>query len=179
MEPSEASVEQFQYLAFQVAGEQYAVGISEVREIITFRPPTKVPMTPAYVMGVINLRGSVVPLTDLALKFGLTETAVSKRTCIIIVEVEFGGNTAVMGIVVDAVSTVIEVSSSDIGEAPSFGVGISAEYLKGMARTGDNFLPILDLSRVLAADGLIVALASEEGERAQAEDAPEATRAPN
>lgn len=173
MEPTEANTEHSQYLAFHVAGERYAVGISKVWEIITFRPPTRVPMTPAYVMGVINLRGSVVPLVDLAMKFGLPETAISKRTCIIIVDLELGSEVTVMGIVVDAVSAVIEVNSSDIEDTPSFGVGISAEYLRGMARIGDRFLPILDLNCVLATDDFDAALVAEEGATTLAKDAPE------
>jgi purine-binding chemotaxis protein CheW len=169
-ESTQASAERDQYLAFRVAGEAYAVEISEVREIITFRRPTQVPMTPAHVMGVINLRGGVVPLIDLALKFGLAETAVSKRTCIIIVDVALSADVTVMGIVVDAVSAVIEVSAGEIEQAPSFGVAVRAEYLRGMARIGDRFLPILDLGFVLASDDLAATLASGEGEAALADE---------
>ena len=170
-EPTQIGAELTQFLAFRVAEEAYAVGISEVREIVSFRPPTQVPMTPAHIMGVINLRGSVVPLIDLARKFGLPETAVSKRTCIIIADVTFGAEVGVMGMVVDAVSAVIEVDPGHIQEAPSFGAAVSAEYLRGMVRIGDRFLPILDLGFVLGAEDLVAARACTESAPAPAGEA--------
>ncbi len=176
MQATAASAEQAQFLAFQVAGAGYAVDISEVREIITFRPPTQVPMTPDHVMGVINLRGSVVPLIDLARKFGLPEIAVSKRTCIIIVDVALADDVGATGIVVDAVSAVIELDPDHIEEAPSFGLAVSAKYLGGMARLGDGFLPILDLGLVLAAGERFALEAAGENEPAAAEDPREDTR---
>lgn len=153
MQTRAASADQIQYPAFQAAGGVYALGISEVREIITFRSAAPVPMAPSHVMDAINLHGSVVPLIDLARKFELPETSVTKRTCIIIVDVAGAGESGAMGIVVIAVSAVLEVDADHVEQTPGFGLAVSVEYLREMAQIGGRFLPILDLGRVLAADG--------------------------
>ncbi len=167
MEASEARDEQFQYLTFGVDGEEYAIGILQVREIIGHRTPTIVPMAPDYVTGVINLRGSVVPVVDLAMKFGLPGVTITKRSCIVIVDVEVGNEIAMTGILVEGVHAVIDLPPDAIEAAPSFGTGAAGQYLLGMGTLGDKFVPILDIDRVLTEDGVLEGLASEDGEQTQ------------
>ncbi len=167
MEASEARDEQFQYLTFGVDGEEYAIGILQVREIIGHRTPTIVPMAPDYVTGVINLRGSVVPVVDLALKFGLPGVSITKRSCIVIVDVEVGNETAMTGILVEGVHAVIDLPPEAIEAAPNFGTGAAGHYLLGMGTLGEHFVPILDIDRVLTEDGVLEGLVSEDGEQMQ------------
>ena len=169
MEVSEAREEEFQYLTFGVDGGEYAIGILQVREIIGHRTPTTVPMAPDYVTGVINLRGSVVPVVDLALKFGLPGVAATKRTCIVIVDVEVGTELTMTGILVEGVHAVIDLRPDEIEPPPSFGTGAAGHYLLGMGTLGESFVPILDISRVLTEDGVLDGLAQEDGEQTPAE----------
>ncbi len=169
MEVSEAGEEQFQYLTFGVDGDEYAIGILKVREIIGNRTPTIVPMAPDYVTGVINLRGSVVPVVDLALKFGMPGVAVTKRTCIVIVDVEVGNELTMTGILVEGVHAVIDLRPDEIEPPPSFGTGAAGRYLLGMGTIGESFVPILDIDRVLTDDGVLEGLAPEDGEQAPPE----------
>ena len=140
------------YLAFRLADEVYAIDILRIREIIEYSTPTSVPMMPPSVRGVINLRGSVVPVIDLAIRFGRSPTGVGKRTCIVIVEVQHAGATHVLGLMVDGVNAVMEIAADDIEPAPSFGVKINAEFIEGMARSNGRFVIILDVSRALSID---------------------------
>ncbi|HWP22559.1 MAG TPA: chemotaxis protein CheW [Candidatus Binatia bacterium] len=139
-----------QYLTFHLAGEEYAIGILHVKEIIAYGAVTVVPQTPAFVRGVINLRGSVVPVVDLALKFGLSASPVTHRTCIIIVEVRLDGEPTIMGIIADSVSQVVELSADDILPPPPFGTRVKLDFLRGMGKAGAHFLLILDVDRVLS-----------------------------
>ena len=164
MEASEASEEQFQYLTFGVDGEEYAIGILQVREIIGHRTPTTVPMAPDYVAGVINMRGSVVSVVDLALKFGLPSAEVTKRTCIVIVDVVVGNELTMTGVLVEGVHAVIDLQPDEIEPPPGFGTGTAGQYLLGMGNLGERFLPILDIDRVLTEDGILEGLARENGE---------------
>ena len=138
------------YLAFRLADEVYAIDILRIREIIEYSTPTSVPMMPPSVRGVINLRGSVVPVIDLAIRFGRSPTGVGKRTCIVIVEVQHAGATHVLGLMVDGVNAVMEIAADDIEPAPSFGVKINAEFIEGMARSNGRFVIILDVGRALS-----------------------------
>jgi purine-binding chemotaxis protein CheW len=138
------------YLTFQLAGEEYAVGILHVKEIITYGTLTVVPQTPPFIRGVINLRGSVVPVVDLALKFGLSASPVTNRTCIVIVEVSLDGEPTVVGMIADSVSQVVELSADDILPAPPFGTQVKMNFLQGMGKAGARFLLILDIDRVLS-----------------------------
>jgi purine-binding chemotaxis protein CheW len=149
--------DQGQHLTFHLAGEEYAIGILRVKEIIEFGVVTKVPGTPPFIRGVINLRGSVVPVVDLAVKFGLPESPVTRRTCIVIVEVELEGEQTVMGVVADAVSQVLDLRPEDIEAPPAFGTRVRVEYLRGLGKLGKKFALILDVDRVLSADDLRVA----------------------
>ncbi len=146
------AVEQEQYLTFLLAGEEYAIGILKVKEIIEYDTVTTVPKTPRWVRGVINLRGAVVPVVDLGLKFGLEDRLVTKTTCIVIVEGQVEGQSTLMGVMVDAVSQVMDIAAGDVQEVPTFGTRITVDYLQGMAQLGKKFVLLLDIDKVLSAD---------------------------
>lgn len=149
------ATERMQYLTFQLAGEEYALGILRVREIIQWQEVTRVPTAPAAIRGVLNLRGAVVPVVDLGVKFGLGATEPTRRTCIVIVEVEREGGQTVMGIVADAVSQVMDLDDADIEPPPSFGTRMRVEFLEGMARMGDRFALVLNVDRLLSTAELL------------------------
>ena len=138
------------YLAFRLADEVYAIEILRIREIVEYSLPTTVPMMPASVRGVINLRGSVVPVIDLAIRFGRAATGVGKRTCFVIVEVEHAGATHVLGLMVDGVNAVMEIGADVIEPAPTFGTKVNTEFIAGMARINGRFIILLDIARVLS-----------------------------
>ena len=163
------AADQRQYLTFFLADEQYAVGVLSVKEIIEYGIVTKVPTTPPYIRGVINLRGSVVPVVDLAVKFGLTSVPVGRRTCIVIMETTLAGERVVMGVVADAVSQVIQFSPQDIEPAPAFGTSVRLQYLEGMAKLGTKFVLILNMDHVFAADDPVVSIAAQPFGAAPAE----------
>ena len=144
-----------QYLGFHLAGEECAVSILRVREIIEYEAVTRVPGTPPWVRGVMNLRGSVVPVIDLAVKLGLPETVVTKRTCIVVSEVDLDGERVVMGVVADAVSQVMDLAASEIEPPPAFGTAVRVDYLLGLGRLKDRFVLLLDIDRVLSAAELL------------------------
>jgi purine-binding chemotaxis protein CheW len=146
--------EQIQYLTFHLGGEEYAIGILRVKEIIEYGTLTVVPQTPPSIRGVINLRGNVVPVVDLALKFGIPQSPITNRTCIIIVEVELRGEQSVIGIIADSVSQVIELAPSEILPPPSFGTRVSVDFLHGMGRADKKFSLILNIDKVLSIDEL-------------------------
>lgn len=177
---AEPAAETMQYLTFALAGEQYAVGVLQVREILRYETVTSVPTAPAAVHGVLNLRGSVVPVIDLAVRFGLAPTPVTRRTCIVIVETGRDGDRAPMGILVDSVSQVLELGPDDIAPPPAFGAGERVEHLRGMARQGARFALVLDLERVLSHASLLAspaalaeaaAAAEAQADSADSEDA--------
>ena len=150
----EAAVQQ-QYLTFFLADEEYAVNIQKVKEIIEYSSVTKVPKVPHGIRGVINLRGNVVPVVDLAERFGLDERPITKTTCIVIVEVQQESENTVMGVIADAVNQVIELNAQDIEEPPAFGTRVRLEYLAGMGKLGKKFTLILNIDRVLSAAELL------------------------
>ncbi len=153
-----------QYLTFLLSGEMYAVGILNVKEIIEYGQLTEIPMMPAFIRGVINLRGSVVPVIDLSARFGGHQTETSRRTCIVIIELSNGEERHDIGVVVDAVSEVLEVSSADIEPAPSFGAKIRADFIDGMAKINGKFVIILDIQRVLSVEEIAtLATVTERG----------------
>jgi purine-binding chemotaxis protein CheW len=141
-----------QYLIFSLGGEQFAVGTLRVREIIEYGNISAVPMVPAFIRGVINLRGAVVPVIDLNARFGRQRTDASRRTCIVILEVASEEGTHVMGIIVDAVSAVRHIDESNVEPPPSFGTRIRADFIEGMAKVNGNFVILLDLGKVLSMD---------------------------
>jgi purine-binding chemotaxis protein CheW len=151
-----AAGEAHQYLTFQLAGEMYAVGILNVKEIIEYGHLTEIPMMPPFIRGVINLRGAVVPVVDLAARFGHEASEIGKRTCIVIVEVCQGEERHDLGIMVDAVSEVLEIPGSEIEPPPSFGSRIRADFIAGMGKVAGRFVILLDIQRVLSADEMAV-----------------------
>jgi purine-binding chemotaxis protein CheW len=144
-----------QYLTFLTAGEEYAISIVKVCEIVEYDAVTNVPNTPVWFRGVTNLRGKVVPVVDLAVKFGLPASGISKFSCIIIAEVMFQGEDLTMGVLADSVSQVIDLSAEEIEAPPPFGTRVKTEYLLGMGTLGKKFCLILDIDKVLSADELL------------------------
>lgn len=144
-----------QYLTFHLGGEVFAVGILAVKEIIEFVNPTVVPLMPQIVRGVINLRGSVLPVVDLSVRFGRESIEAGRRTCIIVVETLLQGERQVIGVVVDAVDAVLDIPLSDIGAAPSFGARIRADFISGIARIESRFVIVVDLNAVLALEDVL------------------------
>ena len=142
------------YLTFQLAEEGYGIGILKVREIIGMLPVTPVPQTPHFLKGVINLRGQVIPVVDLRLKFGLMEEEYTERTSIIVVEVKGLANNIPIGIVVDTVSEVINITAEEIEPAPAFGATIKINYILGMAKTDSGVKILLNIDQVLSAEEL-------------------------
>ena len=144
-----------QYLTFMIGTEEYAVSLLKVKEIIEYDTITEVPKTPEWVRGVINLRGSVVPVIDLAVKFRQSPSVAGKLTCIVITEVECEGEATVMGVMADSVRQVIDLKPQEIEEPPTFGTWVKVDYLLGMARAGKKFCLILDTEKVLSTDELL------------------------
>jgi len=137
------------YLTFSLAGEEYGIGILKVKEIIGMMPVTHVPQTPEFVKGVINLRGKVIPVVDLRLRFALEAAAYTERTCIIVVEVAGASGSVMMGIVVDAVSEVLNIRGADIENTPAFGVRLDTDFILGMAKASGGIKILLDIDKVL------------------------------
>jgi purine-binding chemotaxis protein CheW len=138
------------YLTFTLDDETYGIGILKVKEIIGMLPVTSVPRTPDFVKGVINLRGKVIPVTDLRLKFGMDAMAYTDRTCIIVVEIDTNDATVLIGIVVDAVSEVLNIKEEEIEKTPDFGTRLNTEYILGMAKMGGGVKILLDIDRILS-----------------------------
>jgi len=143
------------YLTFVLGHESYGVGVLKVREIIRMLEITAVPQMPPYVKGVINLRGKVVPVVDLRVKFGLAKAENTERTCIVVVEVKSrSGAKILMGMVVDAVEEVVTIPPSDVEPTPDFGASLSTEYILGMAKVRGSVKTLLDIDQVLTADAV-------------------------
>ena len=154
-----------QYLTFSLAGEMFGVGILNVKEIIEYGNLTEIPMMPPFIRGVINLRGSVVPVIDLTARFGNGQSEVGKRSCIVIVEVlETTNDTEFrhdIGIMVDAVSEVLEIPGSDIEPPPSFGARIRADFIFGMGKVAGKFVILLDINKVLSVEEIAMLTGGE------------------
>jgi purine-binding chemotaxis protein CheW len=142
------------YLTFKLAKEEYGIGILKIREIIGMMPITAIPQAPPFVKGIINLRGKVIPVTDLRVKFGLEELDHSNRTCIIVVEVKCNSRPVTMGLVVDAVSEVANIKGDHIEPTPSFGTRLQTDYIRGMAKMDGAVKILLDIDCVLTTDEL-------------------------
>ena len=151
---AETTKEAGKYLTFTLADEGYGIGILKVKEIIGMISITPVPRTPDYVKGVINLRGKVLPVVDLRLKFNMGEITYTERTCIIVVEIDAGDETLMVGIVVDAVSEVLGIAPDAIEDPPAFGTRLTTEYILGMAKTDNGVKIILNIDRVLSQEEL-------------------------
>ena len=151
-----------QYLTFLLGGEMFAVAILNVKEIIEYGTVTEIPMMPGFIRGVINLRGAVVPVVDLSCRFGGKASEVARRTCIIIIEMTEGDTKQDLGVMVDAVSEVLEIAQSEIEPAPSFGAKIRTDFISGMGKVNGKFVIILDVARVLSVEE--IAMLTQIGE---------------
>lgn len=138
------------YLTFRLGNEEYGLEILKVQEIIGMMNITRVPKAPPYVRGVINLRGKVISVVDLRLKFHMQPQEATGRTCVIVVQVDCGATNVTMGIIVDEVSEVVDVNSQQIEPTPSFGVAVNNDFILGMGKVGDKVLILLDIDKVLS-----------------------------
>ena len=157
-----------QFLAFELGGEGFAMEIRSIKEVIQYGSLTEVPLMPNYLRGVINLRGAVVPVLDLSVRFGRPPTEVARRTCVVILEVEHGEEAVELGIIVDNVSEVLELAASDIEPAPSFGNSLRSDFLRGVGKVGGKFVILLDVNHVLSIEELAAVVgegAGDGGER--------------
>ncbi len=158
-----AITETTQYLTYKLADEVFAVDVAKVREILDFTPATKVPGTPEFMRGVINVRGNVVPVVDMRLKFGLTKTEKTVDTCIVVMEITVDEDTTVLGALVDSVQEVFEIEASQIEPPPRMGTRWRTEFIKGIGKRNNELIIILDIDRVFSSSELgILQDAAEE-----------------
>jgi purine-binding chemotaxis protein CheW len=155
-------METTQYLTFKLEDEVFALDISKVREVLDFTTITKVPRTPEFMRGVINLRGSVVPVVDLRLKFGMSRTEKTVNTCIIITEVTVDNETTVLGALADSVQEVMDLEPGNIEPAPKIGTRLNTEFIRGMGKRDNTFVIILDIDKVFSVDELALVQAKQE-----------------
>ncbi|MBM0105653.1 purine-binding chemotaxis protein CheW [Steroidobacter sp. S1-65] len=144
--------DQNQYLTFVLGRETFALGILSIKEILEYSAPTEIPMMPAFIRGVVNLRGAAVPVVDLSARFGRPSTPVTKKTCVVIIETTVAEESHIIGVVVDAVNEVLEIPDTEIEPAPGFGASIRADFIQGMGKVRGKFVIILDVNRVLCID---------------------------
>lgn len=144
-----------QYVTFFMGDEEYAVDILRLREIVEYHGVTRVPGMPPWVLGVMNLRGGVVPVVDLGLRFGLGERPLTRFTCVVVVDVELDGQPLALGVLADRMSRVLELQAGDVQPPPPFGTRVRLDYLLGMAQAGERFALLLDVERVLSLDELL------------------------
>lgn len=142
------------YLTFKLESEEFGLEILKVQEIIQMQSITRVPRTPEFVRGVINLRGKVIPVVDLRLKFGMDQAEDTERTCIVVVQIRGASSMLVMGIIIDEVREVLDIPESSIEDTPSFGTSIDTEFILGMGKIGQNVKILLDIDKVLSAQEL-------------------------
>lgn len=152
-----AITETAQYLTFKLDEEVFALDIGKVREVLDYTTVTRVPRTPDFMRGVINLRGNVVPVADMRLKFGMTETERSVNTCIIIVEVPVDGETTVLGVMADSVLEVLEIGPERIEPPPRIGTRMNVDFIRGMGKCDEEFVMILDIDRLFSCEELATA----------------------
>ncbi len=161
--PDSTAAEQTQqYLTFVLGGEVFAIGILAIKEIIEYSTVTAVPMMPECVRGVINLRGAVVPVVDLSVRFGRKPSEVTKRTCIVIVEMTMQGERQDVGVVVDAVNAVLDIAPSDVGPPPAFGARVRTEFIEGMGKVDGKFVILLNVRQILTLEELTAAFQDVE-----------------
>ncbi len=142
------------YLTFRLMDEEYGIIILDVKEIIGMMEVTPIPKTPGFVKGVINLRGKVIPVIDLRMKFGLESVAYDERTCIIVVEVPSHQGITALGLVVDAVNDVAHIKEEDVEDTPSFGMDLDTKFIVGMAKSDDHVRILLDIAKVVGQEEL-------------------------
>ena len=144
----------YQYLTFKLGGESYAIEIARVREVLDYTNTTKIPRTPKFMVGVINLRGNIVPVVDLRQTLGMTPSEIGNETCIVITEIDASKELLVVGALADSVQEVMEISEDAIGATPRIGAKLKTEYLKGIGKQNDDFVMILDVDKVFNFDEL-------------------------
>jgi purine-binding chemotaxis protein CheW len=144
-----------QYLTFKLADEVFAVDVANIREILDFTTVTKVPQTPEFMRGVINLRGSVVPVVDMRLKLGMSKTEKTVHTCIIVTEMELEGELIVVGALIDSVQEVMGLEPQKIEAAPKIGARLNTEFIKGMGKHNEQFIILLDINKIFTFDELV------------------------
>jgi purine-binding chemotaxis protein CheW len=152
-----------QYLVFALGDDEHAIAEQHIHEIVAHRPITRLPGMPPWIRGVVNLRGRVLPVIDIAVRFGRAETAVGKRTCLVVVDVPIDGEPTALGLLVDAVSRVIDIAPGEIDPAPAFGNQIRVDFVRGVVAAGERFTVLLDLPRMFSAEEVL-----EASQRAQA-----------
>jgi purine-binding chemotaxis protein CheW len=143
-----------QYLTFKLQDEIFALDISTVREVLDFTTITRVPRMPDFMRGVINLRGSVVPVIDFRLKFGMTATEKTVNTCVIIAELKVNNESVILGVLADSVQEVMDLENDQIEPAPRIGTHLKTDFIKGMGKHNDRFLMLLDIDKVFSPDEL-------------------------
>ena len=163
-----AIVNTAQYLTFKLGDEVYALDISQVREVLDFTTVTKVPRTPEFMRGVINLRGSVVPIVDMRLKFGMSKTEKTVNTCMIIVEIVLDGERLIVGALADSVQEVIELDPGQIEPPPRIGTKLNTEFIRGMGKRDENFIIILEVDKIFSTDELQIVHDMKGQEQGQA-----------
>lgn len=156
-----------QYLTFKLSEEIFGLDVANAREILEFTTVTKVPKTPEFMRGVINLRGSVVPVLDMRLKFGLSRTEKTINTCIIVVEVTFENETTIIGALVDSVQEVFELEPDQIEPAPKIGTQLQTEFIKGMGKRDDAFIIILNIDKVFSSEDIDLVVEMSQGQEDQ------------
>lgn len=145
-----------QYLTFKLSDEMFGVDVAQVREILDYIKVTKVPQTPEFMCGVINLRGNVVPVVDMRLKFGMEKTEKTVNTCIVVVEVNLDGETTILGALVDSVQEVFELDPDEIEPAPKIGTKLKTDFIKGMGKRDDLFIIILDIDKIFSSEEISI-----------------------
>ncbi|MBE0501441.1 MAG: chemotaxis protein CheW [Desulfuromonadales bacterium] len=145
-----------QYLTFRLDGDLFAVDVSKAREVLDFADVTRVPQTPDYMLGVINLRGNVVPVINLRRKFGMDDAERTVDTCIIVIEIELKDETVVIGVVADAVQEVLDLDAGQIAPPPRLGTRLNTEFIRGMGNLNDQFIILLDIDRVFTHEEIAV-----------------------
>lgn len=161
-------IETGQFLTFKLDNEEFALDILQVREVLDYTTVTRVPRTPEFMRGVINLRGSVVPVIDLRMKFGMPRTEQTVDTCVVIVELMVDGQPLVVGALADSVQEVMELEANDVEPTPRIGMRLDTQFIKGMGKRDDKFIIILDIVKVFSVDEL--AMVQEKGESLTVED---------
>ena len=154
-------IEVRQYLTFKLSEEIFGVDVAQVREILDYIKITKVPQTPDFMCGVINLRGSVVPVVDMRLKFGMEKTETTVNTCIVVVEVNLEGENTILGALVDSVQEVFELGPLEIEPAPRIGTKLKTDFIKGMGKRDDKFIILLDIDKVFSSEELSIVQQSQ------------------
>ncbi len=152
-----AAMETGQYLTFKLRDELFALDIAKVREVLDYTPIAKIPRMPEFMLGVINLRGNVLSVVDMGLKFGMNRTERTVNTCIIIVEIDMDGKEVVLGALADSVQEVMSLDADQVAPAPRIGTQLNTRYIKGMGKRDDEFIIILDIDKVFSAEELALA----------------------